>query len=136
MAWLLDTDVMSDLIRSPAGRIADRIREVAKSLPEYGLIFNVQGDEPFLDPATLEVRGSLVVYGTTTFPWFGSNWAGSTLRNDWMVLLGLGVCALGAFYDERGDSLQVDTAPGRGTTRRGWHRAQMTAGTRRCRGWP
>jgi hypothetical protein len=38
----------------------------------------------------------LVVYGTTTFPWFGSNWAGSTLRNDWMVLLGLGACALRA----------------------------------------
>lgn len=36
----------------------------------------------------------LVVYGTTTFPMFGSNWGGSTLRNDWMVLLGLGACAL------------------------------------------
>lgn len=36
----------------------------------------------------------LVVYGTSTFPWFGSNWAGSTLRNDWMVLVGLGACAL------------------------------------------
>jgi hypothetical protein len=34
------------------------------------------------------------VYGTNTFPWFGSNWAGSTLRNDWMVLVGLGACAL------------------------------------------
>lgn len=39
---------------------------------------------------------SIVVYGTSTFPWFGSNWAGSTLRNDWMVLVGLGVCALRA----------------------------------------
>ena len=36
----------------------------------------------------------MVVYGATTFPWFGSNWAGSTLRNDWMVLVGLGACAL------------------------------------------
>ena len=36
----------------------------------------------------------LVVYGANTFPWFGSNWAGSTLRNDWMVLVGLGACAL------------------------------------------
>jgi hypothetical protein len=36
----------------------------------------------------------LIVYGSSTFPWFGSNWAGSTLRNDWMVLVGLGVCAL------------------------------------------
>jgi hypothetical protein len=36
----------------------------------------------------------LVIYGANTFPWFGSNWAGSTLRNDWMVLVGLGACAL------------------------------------------
>ena len=36
----------------------------------------------------------LVIYGASTFPWFGSNWAGSTLRNDWMVLIGFGVCAL------------------------------------------
>ena len=36
----------------------------------------------------------MVVFGATTFPMFGSNWGGSTLRNDWMVLLGLGVCAL------------------------------------------
>jgi len=36
----------------------------------------------------------LVAYGASTFPWFGSNWAGSTLRNDWMVLVGLGACAL------------------------------------------
>ena len=36
----------------------------------------------------------LVVYGAITFPMFGSNWGGSTLRNDWMVLIGLGVCAL------------------------------------------
>jgi hypothetical protein len=38
----------------------------------------------------------LVIYGASTFPWFGSNWAGSTLRNDWMVSVGLGVCALKA----------------------------------------
>ncbi|HVU03835.1 MAG TPA: hypothetical protein VHE30_18880, partial [Polyangiaceae bacterium] len=36
----------------------------------------------------------IVVYGASTFPWFGSNWAGSTLRNDWMVCVGLGACAL------------------------------------------
>ncbi|HEX4340405.1 MAG TPA: hypothetical protein VH062_31065 [Polyangiaceae bacterium] len=36
----------------------------------------------------------LVVYGASTFPWFGSNWVGSTLRNDWMVLVGLGACAV------------------------------------------
>ena len=36
----------------------------------------------------------LVVYGTTEFPQFGSNWSGSTLRNDWMVALGFAACAL------------------------------------------
>jgi len=36
----------------------------------------------------------LIAYGATTIYQFGSNWGGSTLRNDWMVLLGLGVCAL------------------------------------------
>lgn len=46
---------------------------------------------------TFGVRTALVcivIYGTSTFPWFGSNWAGSTLRNDWMVYVGLGACAL------------------------------------------
>ncbi len=38
----------------------------------------------------------IVAYGATTIYQFGSNWGGSTLRNDWMVLLGLGVCALAA----------------------------------------
>jgi hypothetical protein len=36
----------------------------------------------------------LVAYGAATIYQFGSNWGGSTLRNDWMVLIGLGVCAL------------------------------------------
>jgi hypothetical protein len=36
----------------------------------------------------------IVIFGTSTFPWFGSNWAGSTLRNDWMVCVGFGACAL------------------------------------------
>ena len=30
MAWLLDTSVVSDLVRAPAGRVADRIREVGE----------------------------------------------------------------------------------------------------------
>lgn len=38
----------------------------------------------------------MVAYGATTVYQFGSNWGGSTLRNDWMVLIGLGVCALKA----------------------------------------
>ena len=38
----------------------------------------------------------LVIFGTNSFPMHGSNWGGSTLRNDWMILLGLGICALRA----------------------------------------
>lgn len=37
---------------------------------------------------------SLIVFGANDFYMFGSNWAGATLRNDWMVYLGLGACAL------------------------------------------
>lgn len=36
----------------PSG--TDRVWEVAANQPDYGLVFNVQGDEPFLDPAALE----------------------------------------------------------------------------------
>lgn len=36
----------------------------------------------------------LIIFGTTEFPQFGSNWSGSTLRVDWMVAAGLGACAL------------------------------------------
>jgi hypothetical protein len=36
----------------------------------------------------------MVAFGAATVYQFGSNWGGSTLRNDWMVLIGLGVCAL------------------------------------------
>jgi len=35
-----------------------------------------------------------IVFGTTDFPQFGSNWAGATLRSDWMAYLGFGLCAL------------------------------------------
>ncbi len=37
---------------------------------------------------------TLIVWGTTDFSRFGTNLMGSTLRADWMVALGLGVCAL------------------------------------------
>lgn len=37
---------------------------------------------------------SLVLFGANDFYMFGSNWAGATLRNDWMVYLGLGAAAL------------------------------------------
>lgn len=37
---------------------------------------------------------SLVLFGANDFYMFGSNWAGATLRHDWMVYLGLGAAAL------------------------------------------
>jgi hypothetical protein len=37
---------------------------------------------------------SVVVFGANDFYMFGSNWAGATLRHDWMVYLALGLCAL------------------------------------------
>ncbi len=35
-----------------------------------------------------------VVFGATDFYMFDTNWAGSTLRHDWMAFLGIGICAL------------------------------------------
>jgi hypothetical protein len=35
----------------------------------------------------------LIVFGATDFPMLGSNWAGATLRFDWMAGLALGACA-------------------------------------------
>lgn len=43
----------------------------------------------------------LLVFGATDLYMFGTNWAGATLRHDWIAYLGFGVCAL----------------------RRGWHTA-------------
>ncbi|HMA95941.1 MAG TPA: discoidin domain-containing protein [Polyangiaceae bacterium] len=37
---------------------------------------------------------SIVIFGANDFYMFGSNWAGATLRHDWMVYLALGLCAL------------------------------------------
>jgi hypothetical protein len=38
----------------------------------------------------------LIIFGATDFYQFGSNLVGSTLRQDWLVALGLGACALKA----------------------------------------
>jgi hypothetical protein len=57
------------------------------------LIFAVAVFRTF-GPSTAFV--SLIVFGANDFYMFGSNWAGATLRNDWMVYLGLGACAFQA----------------------------------------
>jgi hypothetical protein len=36
----------------------------------------------------------MVVFGANDFYMFGTNWAGATLRHDWMAYLALGICAL------------------------------------------
>lgn len=37
---------------------------------------------------------SITVFGANDLYMFGTNWTGATLRHDWLVLLGLGACAL------------------------------------------
>jgi hypothetical protein len=37
---------------------------------------------------------AVVVFGANDFYMFGSNWAGATLRHDWMAYLAFGLCAL------------------------------------------
>ena len=37
----------------------------------------------------------MVIFGANDFYMLGSNWAGATLRHDWLAFLGLGACALG-----------------------------------------
>jgi hypothetical protein len=36
----------------------------------------------------------MVVFGANDFVMYGTNWAGATLRHDWLMLIGLGACAL------------------------------------------
>lgn len=36
----------------------------------------------------------MVIFGANDFVMYGSNWAGSTLRHDWLVWLALGACAM------------------------------------------
>ncbi len=47
----------------------------------------------------------MVVFGANDFYMFGSNWAGATLRHDWMVYLGLGACALKKEHYKLGGAL-------------------------------
>jgi hypothetical protein len=37
---------------------------------------------------------SMVVFGANDFYMYGSNWAGATLRHDWLAYLGIGIAAL------------------------------------------
>jgi hypothetical protein len=46
---------------------------------------------------TFGIRTALmtaILFGANDFYMFGTNWAGATLRHDWLVYLGLGICAL------------------------------------------
>jgi hypothetical protein len=36
----------------------------------------------------------MIIFGANDFYMFGSNWAGATLRHDWLAYLGMGICAL------------------------------------------
>jgi hypothetical protein len=51
----------------------------------------------FVAARTFGVRTAfvcLIIFGANDLYMFGTDWAGSTLRNDWMAALGLGICAL------------------------------------------
>ena len=72
-------------------RTKRRCSGALSSIRCYCLIFFVVAWRTFGLRAALVC---MVAYGATSVYQFGSNWGGSTLRNDWMVLLGLGVCAL------------------------------------------
>lgn len=41
---------------------SDRIAEVAKNLPEYSIIVNVQGDEPLISPDTIDAAVNGLIY--------------------------------------------------------------------------
>ena len=42
----------------------------------------------------LPALATMTVFGAAELHMFGTNWVGATLRHDWIVLLGLGACAL------------------------------------------
>lgn len=54
-AFAFGAEVSLTAAKHPSG--TDRIAEVAKKLPSAGILLNVQGDEPFLDP---ELAGKLI----------------------------------------------------------------------------
>lgn len=88
-AWML----MAHLIFRSASADETTLLWTALLDPVLLLLFFVVAWRTFgLRPALV----CLVAYGATSIYQFGTNWGGSTLRNDWMVLLGLGVCALKA----------------------------------------
>jgi hypothetical protein len=82
MAWLLFRDLpANELTLSLTGLI-----DPALLLVMFGLIWRTFGLRVMLCSALL--------FGATDFHMFGSNLVGSTLRQDWLVALGLGACAL------------------------------------------
>lgn len=88
-AWLV---VAHAIYASADAREATFLRAALLD-PLFLLLFFVVAWRTFgLRPALV----CIVAFGATTVYQFGSNWGGSTLRNDWMALLGLGVCALAA----------------------------------------
>jgi hypothetical protein len=53
---------------------------------------------------------SVVIFGANDFYMFGSNWAGATLRHDWMAYLGIGICLLARARWEAAGALLVMSA--------------------------
>lgn len=81
-AWLIFRDLpASELSLTLAGLLDPLLL-----LLLFGCIWRTFGSRPALYAA--------ILFGATDFYMFGSNLVGSTLRQDWLVALGLGACAL------------------------------------------
>jgi hypothetical protein len=78
--------IFSKMPPSPAGFTATALLDLLLLVGMFAAIGRVFGVR------TMFV--SMVVFGANDFIMFGTNWAGSTLRHDWLAYLGFGACAL------------------------------------------
>jgi len=59
-----------------------------------GLLFLLMAWAIWRSFGLLPMLAAMTVFGATELYSFGTNWAGATLRHDWLVLLGFAACAL------------------------------------------
>lgn len=81
-AWLVYHDLTASELTLGLGGLLDPLL----LLLLFGCVWRTFGSRPALYAA--------ILFGATDFYMFGSNLVGSTLRQDWLVALGLGACAL------------------------------------------
>ena len=59
-----------------------------------GLLFLAMAWAIWASFGLLPMLVAMTVFGATELPMFGTNWAGATLRHDWLALLAFAACAL------------------------------------------